>query len=172
MTHPIDALIALLHAHAHWAAPICFAIAFVKSLALVSLVVPGTAIMLAIGGLIGASGIAFTPVWIAVTLGAGLGDWVSFGIGRHYKDRIDRIWPFSRRPDLMPRGRAFFRRWGWMSIVLCRFFEPLRATVPLLCGVFGMRTLLFQVVNWPSALLWAAALLGPGKVVAKWVLGP
>jgi len=165
----IASLVDFLRAHAAWAAPICFAIAFGKSLALVSLVVPGTTIMLAIGGLLGASGIPFVPVWIAISVGAALGDWISWWLGVRYGDRIGTWWPFSRHPTLLPRGERFFRRWGALSIVFCRFLEPLRATVPLLAGVFGMPALTFQLANWPSAFLWSATLLGPGDVVWKWL---
>lgn len=162
-------VVAFVHTHTAWAAPLAFVLAFVKSLAFVSLVVPSTLAMLAIGGLVSASGVGFVPVWLAVSIGAALGDWVSYAIGYRVKDRAHSMWPFSRRPDLLPRGERFFRRWGAMSVVLCRFFSPLRATVPLLCGVFEMPALKFQVANWCSAFVWAAALLGPAKVVTDWL---
>ncbi len=165
----IAAVIAFVQAHAAWAAPIVFAIAFAKSLAFVCMVVPGITLMLAIGTLIGVSGISFVPIWLAVSLGAMLGDWVSYEIGWRIKGRVREIWPLSRHPDLLPRGEAFFRRWGAMSVVLCRFFSPLRATIPLLCGVFEMPRSTFQIANILSALLWAALLLAPGTLFGKWL---
>lgn len=162
-------MIAFIQAHAAWAVPLCFALAFLKALAFVSLVVPGISIMLAIGTLIGASGIDFFPVWIAVSVGAALGDWVSYLIGWYVKDGAHHIWPLSRHPELLPRGERFFRRWGVMSVVLCRFFSPLRATVPLLCGIFEMPSLPFQVANWLSAFLWAGVLLAPGSLLGGWL---
>ena len=161
--------VAFVHTHAVWAAPLAFVLAFLKSLAFVSLVVPSTLIMLAIGSLVSASGVSFVPVWLAVSVGAALGDWVSYAIGFRVKDRVHTMWPFSRRPTLLPRGERFFRRWGALSVVLCRFFSPLRATVPLLCGVFEMPVVKFQVANWSSAFLWAAALLGPAKMLTDWL---
>ncbi len=161
-------MLAFLRAHSEWAAPIAFCIAFAKSLAFVSFVVPGITLMLAIGGLMSAAGISFVPVWIAVSLGAALGDWVSYAIGFRVKARVHHMWPLSRNPDLLPRAERFFRRFGWMSVVLCRFFSPLRATVPLLCGVFEMPMLTFQLANWFSAFVWAAAMLGPGEAVVSW----
>ncbi len=165
----LAALVAFIQAHAEWAAPIAFLLAFLKSLAFVCMVVPGITLMLTIGTLIGASGIAFVPIWLAVSLGAALGDWVSFEIGWRVKDRVRHIWPLSRHPALLPRGEAFFRRWGAMSVLLCRFFSPLRATVPLLCGVFEMPRMVFQVANVLSALVWAALLLAPGSFLANWL---
>ncbi len=164
----IDAAIGFIQAHAAWAPPIVFAFAFFKSLAFVSMVVPAGIILVTLGGLLGASGLDFVPIWLAVSLGAALGDWVSYAIGDCLKDRARLIWPFSRRPDLLVRGEAFFRRYGALSVVLCRFFSPLRATVPLLCGVFEMPWWRFQIANFLSAPLWAFALLAPGEVLARW----
>jgi membrane protein DedA with SNARE-associated domain len=164
----VGSVVAFLQAHAAWAVPIAFALAFFKALAFVSLVVPGMTLLVAIGALVGASGLPFVPIWLAVSLGAALGDWVSYVLGFRLKGRVQYIWPLTRRPDLLPRGRMFLARWGVVSVVLCRFFSPLRATVPLLCGVCEMPLAAFQVANVASALLWAFVMLGPGTLVAGW----
>ncbi|CAH2603990.1 DedA family protein [Rhodovastum atsumiense] len=165
----MDALVAFVQANAEWAAPIGFLIGFFKALAFVSLVVPGLTILVAIGALVGASDIAFVPVWLGVSCGAALGDWASYVIGYRLKDRARDIWPLSRRPELLPRAERFFARWGTMSVVLCRFFSPMRATVPLLAGMCEMRFWPFQIANWVSALLWAGVMLGPGTMLADWL---
>lgn len=165
----IDGAIGFIQAHAAWAPLIVFVFAFFKSLAFVSFVVPAGLILITLGGLLGASGLDFVPIWLAVSLGAALGDWVSYAIGFHLKERAHHVWPLSRRPELLPQAEAFFRRYGMLSVVLCRFFSPLRATVPLLCGVFEMPALRFQVANWLSAPIWAFALLAPGGLLAIWL---
>jgi len=164
----LDVLTAFIQAHAAWAAPIVFVLAFLKALAFVSLVVPGMTILLTIGALIGAAHIPFLPIWIAISIGAALGDWVSYAIGYRLKDRARHIWPLSRKPELLPRAESFFARWGAMSVVLCRFISPLRATIPLLCGIFEMPFWPFQVANWFSAFLWAGTLLAPGSFLLGW----
>ena len=166
MLHDIIAgLIGFIRDHAAYAVPIAFTLGFLKALAFVCMVVPGITIMIAMGTLVGASGIEFVPVWLAVSAGAGLGDWVSYAIGYRMKDRARHVWPLNRHPELLPRGERFFRRWGAMSVVLCRFFSPLRATIPLLSGIFEMPFRTFQLANWLSALLWAWLLLAPGSLL-------
>ena len=76
------------------------------------------------------------------------------------------MWPLSRYPDILPRGEAFVRRWGVPSIFIGRFFGPLRASVPLAAGIFEMPYMQFQVANFVSAMVWAAALLLFGDVIA------
>jgi membrane protein DedA with SNARE-associated domain len=165
----IHGALAFVEAHPGWATLIAFVFTFIKSLALVSLLIPGTTILVAFGGVMGAAHIAFVPVWIAVSVAAALADTLSFWLGRGVQGRAHRVWPFTRMPHLLPRARRFIARWGALSVVLCRFFEPFRATVPLLCGAFGMSAVRFQAANWPSAFIWAAAVLGPGAALVRWL---
>lgn len=153
--------------HAAWAAPIVLVLAFAESLAFISLLVPAWGVLIAIGALIGPSGIDFWPVWIAGGLGAALGDWLSYWFGYRYKDQVAQIWPLSRYPEILPRGEAFVRRWGVPSIVIGRFFGPLRASVPLAAGIFEMPYWSFQIANFLSALIWSATLLLFGDVIAR-----
>jgi membrane protein DedA with SNARE-associated domain len=153
-----------------WAAPIVFILAFGESLAFISLLVPATAILFGVGALIGATGIRFWPIWLAAAAGASLGDWVSYWLGYHYKHAIAQFWPLSRRPALLPRGEAFFRKWGALGIFLGRFFGPLRSVVPLVAGICAMPLLPFQLANVASALVWAAGILTPGLFAFAWLL--
>ncbi len=90
--------------HEGWAIPIIFFLAFGESLAFLSLLLPATVILLALGALIGESGIAFWPIWAAAAAGAFFGDWLSYWIGYHYQDRVAHMWPLSRNPQLLARG--------------------------------------------------------------------
>ena len=158
--------------HSIWAAPIVLALAFAESLAFISLLVPAWGVLVAIGALIGPSGINFWPVWIAGGLGAALGDWVSYWFGYKYKGQVAQFWPLSRYPDILPRGETFVRNWGVPSVFIGRFFGPLRASVPLVAGIFEMPYWSFQIANFVSALVWSATLLLFGDVIAqivKWL---
>jgi membrane protein DedA with SNARE-associated domain len=139
-------------------------LAFGESLAFISLLLPATVMLIGIGALIGASGIDFWPIYFAGVLGAGFGDWLSFWLGRHYHLQIARMWPISKNPDLLPRGYAFFEKWGWSGVFIGRFFGPLRAIVPLVAGTCKMPALAFQLANWASAFVWAGVMLAPGSL--------
>jgi membrane protein DedA with SNARE-associated domain len=163
--HPqIAAFLDFIREHQEFAAPIVSLLAFGESLALVSLLIPATVMLIGIGALIGASGIDFWPIYFGAVLGAGLGDWVSYWLGRHYHEQIARMWPLSKHPDMLPKGHAFFEKWGWPGVFIGRFFGPLRAVVPLVAGTCEMPKAAFQIANWTSAAVWAALLLGPGSL--------
>ncbi|HLG80116.1 MAG TPA: DedA family protein [Bradyrhizobium sp.] len=161
------ALAGFVRDHQAWAPPIVLLLAFGESLAFISLLIPAWGALVAIGALIGVSGINFFPIWIAGSVGAALGDWVSYWFGYRYKEHVAQMWPLSHYPEILPRGEAFVRRWGVPSIFIGRFFGPLRASVPLAAGIFEMPYWQFQVANFVSALVWAAALLLFGDVIAN-----
>ncbi|MFZ5675085.1 MAG: DedA family protein [Pseudomonadota bacterium] len=167
----IQSIIAFVRDNQHWTIVIVGLLAFGESLAVVSLLLPATAILLGIGALIGAGGVAFWPVWVAAVIGAFLGDWLSYVIGRKLGWRIVQIWPLRRRPDIVMNGHAFFERWGLWSVFIGRFFGPLRAIVPLIAGICAMPPLPFMIGNLLSALLWAFGMLAPGAFGIRWLEG-
>jgi len=155
--------------HGEWAVPIVFALAFAESLAFISLLVPAWAALVGIGALIASGGINFWPVWIAASIGAALGDWLSYWIGLKLEHSVAHVWPLSRHPDLIPRGEAFVKKWGIPGIFIGRFFGPLRASVPLVAGIFEMPYWRFQFANFSSAFVWAAVLLTLGDAISRGV---
>jgi membrane protein DedA with SNARE-associated domain len=158
----VDPVIAFVRANQAWLAPAVFAMAFLESLAFVSLLVPATAILGALGLLIGAGDLPFWTPFFAAVCGAFFGDWMSYEIGRRYKDDVKRMWPLSRQPELFERGESFFRKYGAPGYFGGRFVGPLRAVFPLICGISAMRPLVFQTTNALSAIAWAAVYLGAG----------
>lgn len=166
-------VVAFVRAHAEWATPVVFVLAFAESLAFISLLVPAWAALVGIGALATVNGIGFWPVWVAASLGAALGDWLSYWIGLKLEYSVQHIWPLSRHPNLIPRGEAFVKNWGVLGIFVGRFFGPLRASVPLVAGIFEMPYWRFQFANFTSAFVWAAVLLTLGDVISlavRWLL--
>jgi membrane protein DedA with SNARE-associated domain len=107
-------------------------------------------------------------------MGAACGDWLSYWIGIRLGPPVAHVWPLSKHPDLLPKGAAFVERWGVLAIFIGRFFGPLRASVPLVAGIFSMPYWMFQFANFTSAFVWAGVLLTMGDVVAKlvkWMFG-
>lgn len=150
-----------------WAGPLVAGLAFAESMAVLGLLVPFTAVLVASGVLL-ASG-TLDP-WVVLPwgiAGASLGDAVSYWIGRRLGHRVHRLWPFSRDPELLARGHRFFLRWGVLSVCLGRFFGPLRAVVPLVAGMMEMPQTRFQLANVGSAIVWLPALMLPGAIAGS-----
>jgi membrane protein DedA with SNARE-associated domain len=162
-------IIEFVRVHSVWAAPVVFVLCFAESLAFISLLIPAWAALVGIGTLIGASGLSFWPIWVAGAIGAALGDWLSYWIGYKLEHRVYHMWPLSRNPEMIPKGEEFVKKWGALAIFIGRFSGPLRATVPLIAGIFAMPKLSFQVANFTSAFVWAWVLLTLGDVTSKFI---
>jgi membrane protein DedA with SNARE-associated domain len=162
-------IVEFIKLHQAWAAPIVFALAFAESLAFISLLVPAWGALVLLGGLIAQGGLNFWPIWVAGSIGAALGDWLSYWIGEKLGPPVAHVWPLSKHPTLIPKGEAFVKRWGVLAIFIGRFFGPLRASVPLVAGIFSMPYWRFQIANFTSAFLWAGVLLTLGDVTAKFI---
>ncbi|RDH85423.1 MAG: phosphoesterase PA-phosphatase [endosymbiont of Escarpia spicata] len=141
-----------------------FLVAFSESVAVVGLLVPGVVMMFGFGALVATGTLAFWPVFWWAVGGAIAGDGLSFWLGRHYKDRLHNLWPFSRHPETLQRGTEFFRKYGGKSVAIGRFFGPVRAIIPLVAGMLEMSAWRFFFANSLSALIWAPAYLLPGIV--------
>ena len=165
----IHQIVAFIGQHAIWAGPIMFAVSFGESFAFASLLFPGTAIMIAAGALVPSGTLDAWPLLIGCITGATSGDAVSYWLGRRYGHLVERVWPFTRHPQLLVRGFAFFERHGGKSVFIGRFFGPLRAVIPLVAGITKMRPARFWIANILSALVWAPALLLPGALIAMFV---
>ena len=80
------------------------------------------------------------------------------------------MWPLSRYPEILPRGEAFVKKWG----------VPSRSSSAASSGRCAPRCRSppafsrcpywpFQIANFVSALVWSAALLLFGDVMAHFV---
>ncbi len=160
-------LTAWLASHEQWILVGIAATAFLESLAIVGVVVPGVAILFAMAAAAGSADFALFPVLIAAFIGAVLGDGISFFLGRHYHHWIKKLPPFSRNPQWIDKGERFFQRYGLISVVIGRFVGPIRPVLPLVAGMLEMAPSRFLSINFLSALGWAPLYILPGYFVGN-----
>lgn len=156
-----------LGSHPGWLATALFATAFVESLAIAGIIVPGVAILFAVAALAGQTGMPLPEALIWAGLGAVTGDSVSFALGRLLNDRLDSVWPLSRYPVLIAKGQRFFQTHGGKSVVIGRFIGPIRPVIPLIAGALWMPWRRFLAFNIASAIGWAPAYILPGFLVGS-----
>ncbi|MEQ8355725.1 MAG: VTT domain-containing protein [Kiloniellaceae bacterium] len=164
MTAYIQIVTEFITQHPHLAGALVFLTAAAEAVAVVGSLVPGTTILVGVGAIIGLGHLPLWPILIWATLGAITGDGLSYWLGHNYGNHILRIWPFSRRPELLAQGEAFFRRHGAKSVVIGRFLPVTRAVVPLVAGVLKMNPVTFYIANVLSAVVWAPVHILPGVV--------
>jgi membrane protein DedA with SNARE-associated domain len=165
MGHLVQPTLDFISAHSGWAVAVMFITSFGESFAFVSLLFPGTSLLIAAGALVAAGSLPYFPILAGAVIGAILGDTISFWIGHRFGGGLARAWPFSRSPELLPSGIRFFARHGGKSVFIGRFFGPVRAVIPLVAGIMRMPRGRFWLANVTSAIVWAPMLLFAGDAV-------
>src|SRR5580704_9416244 len=149
----IDTAVDFVALNPHAALGVVFLAAIVEAVAVLGILIPGTPILMAVAGAAAMAGQPMVPFLALSILGAVIGDFMSFWLGRRFSGRLYGLWPFSRWPTLMDDAKRFFDRYGVSSVALCRFVPVLRSTVPLVAGMAGMRQRRFVLANVASAFV-------------------
>jgi membrane protein DedA with SNARE-associated domain len=160
----IDAAVDLVALNQNAALGVVFLAAIIEAVAVLGILVPGTPILMAVTGAAAMAGQPMVPFLVLAIVGAVIGDFLSFWVGRRFSRQLRGVWPFSRRPALMDNAERFFDRYGQYSVALCRFVPVLRSTVPLVAGMAGMRQRRFLMANVVSALVWAPLHIYPAAL--------
>jgi membrane protein DedA with SNARE-associated domain len=159
-----DAVVLMVDAYPAGALTVVFAAAIIEAVAVLGILIPGTPILMAVAGAAAMAGHSMLPFLILSIIGAVLGDFLSFWLGDRYSNQLRQVWPFKSRPDLMANANVFFRRYGVLSVALCRFLPVLRSTVPLVAGMAGMQRRRFVTANVASAFVWAPVHIYPAQM--------
>ncbi len=131
-------------------------------------VVPGTVLVVIAGGLAAQGIYDFWDLVLFASIGAAVGDGISYELGHRGKSFIKHR-PFLQRQ--LERGKKFFLRHQGKSIFLGRFIGWIRPIVPFIAGAMEMPRPRFYTANIVSAVAWAIAYLGLGYVFgAAWQL--
>jgi len=169
-----DGVIHYVGSHPYFAFLAILLLALSEAIPVIGTVVPGSTLILAISALATTADVNPWLLLVAATVGAILGDGLSYWLGHRYHREILSGWPLNRFPGLIKRSAQFIRRYGITSVFLARFTAVVRAFVPLLAGIMKMSSTHFYVANVLSALVWAPLHVFPGVLagMAINVAGP
>lgn len=121
-------------------------VAFLESLALVGLILPGTVLMAGLGALIGSGELNFWHAWLVGIIGCLMGDWISFWLGWRFKKPLHR-WSFMKKnKSLLDKTEHALHQHSMFTILVdvlsvrrgrwCRWWQG--------CWIFPWRNLLGQ----------------------------
>ena len=162
----IDTALAWIGAHPLMAGAAIFAIAFCDAVIILGAIVPALPLMIAMGVLVGMGELSGPYLVACAAVGAFAGDSLSYWVGRRWGDRLRKVWPFSRYPQLLERGESLFRRNAAKGIVVARYVGAVRPFVPAIAGMSKMPYLRYAQPSAFACVSWAVLFLLPG-----WALG-
>lgn len=164
MAAALERVLEFVRENAAWAPYLAFLFAFAETVAFVSILIPSTAILVGVGGLVATGALQMFPLWLGASAGALLGSTFSWWLGRRYGQSILSIGPLANQQATVARGKAAFARFGPAAVLIGHFFGPLRAVAFVLAGAAVMSLLRFQLANIPGALAWAYLVPKSGEV--------
>lgn len=137
-----------------------------ESLPVLGALVPGTIIIVSLSALIPSGTLKLYPMLAVAFAGAVAGDAIGYWLGHRYGGRVFGLWPLRNYPASRTASEAFMARHGGKSVFMARFLPGVRAFVPLVAGMSGMKPVRFYAVNILSAAVWAPSHVIPGLLAA------
>lgn len=156
------AIIEFVQSHIAYAEPLVFALGFAEGIPGLSILVPSSAIFLAVGAAHSSAGGEFWNLWVSAALGCVVGDWVTYSLGRMLRNDVGRLRYFAVNPQALAAGHAVFERWGPLAVLAGKFTGFARPFIPVVAGVLTMPWHLFLISSAVSSLAWAGVFLSPG----------
>ena len=151
--------------HPLWALALIFVVSLLDCLFIVGLFIFFAAIFLfGIGALIALGALDFWPTVLVAAAGGLTGDAISYALGRRHGLRLFGLPFFSKRPQLIVRGRAFFQKHGGKGLIAAHNIGVLRPLLPAMAGAYGLPPMRFAAAIVPATLCWALLYIVPGVV--------
>ncbi len=143
-----------------------FGIIFAETGLLIGFFLPGDSLLL-VAGVLAKTGTLSLPITILVcTLGSILGDQLGYFIGLTAGPKVFNR-PQSRffDPANVTRARAFFDKYGMITIIIARFIPVVRAFAPTMAGVTKVPYSRFLPLSILGGVLWGAGITTVGYVL-------
>ncbi len=143
-----------------------FAIVFAETGLLIGFFLPGDSLLL-VAGLLAKTGTLSLPITILVcACGSILGDQLGYFIGLTAGPKVFNR-PQSRffDPANVTRARAFFDKYGMITIIIARFIPVVRAFAPTMAGVTKLPYSRFLPLSILGGVLWGAGITTIGYVL-------
>jgi membrane-associated protein len=160
-------MISVVQEYGLWTYLILFCIIFLETGFVIMPFLPGDSLLF-VAGAAAASGILDLPwLFVAIILGAVLGDTVNYWIGNYLGLHLflERF-PTLVKKEYIDRTYTFYEKYGGATIFVARFVPIVRTFAPFLAGVGSMDYPRFLFYNVLGAVVWTA-----GVVLAGYYFG-
>lgn len=162
-----EKIIAFVQANQSYAPLVIFLLSMGETIVIVSIFIPSTFMLFAIGGLMAVAGVPLMPSLIAGGLGASLGFSLMYLVSVMMEGRILTYWPFRNYTGTIGKAAAFSRRWGVWGVVIGHFGGPIRVLIPIVAGISRMPPVSFMAANIVGAAAWICTFFAPGYLIVS-----
>lgn len=147
--------IAFIEQNQGWFPLIMVLFAAAETTAFLSILIPSTPVMAAVGALAATGALSFWSLWIGATVGALIGSTFSYWLGRRYGAAVLQMRPLRDHPEWVEKTRTAFEKYGPVTILIGHFTTIFRPVVFLMAGMSGMSFPRFAFWNGLGCVAWA-----------------
>jgi membrane protein DedA with SNARE-associated domain len=151
----IATFIAFVERNQEWFPLIMVVFAAAETTAFLSILIPSTPVLAAVGALAATGAVGFLPLWIGATIGALIGSTFSYWLGRRYGSHVLTMRPLRDHPEMVEKTRAAFTEYGPVTILIGHFTTIFRPVVFLMAGMSHMTVPRFLFWNGLGCVAWA-----------------
>lgn len=144
-----------------------FILTLLEALLVVGVLIPIVGVMLAAGALVAQDVLHPVEAVLWCSVGAAMGDALSYLIGHKLGGRQGARMLFSGRRRLFARAKLLARRHGAIAIVAARYLGPVRPMIPILAGMSRTRPWRFHLASALTAPIWVVSLMAPGYLAVS-----
>jgi membrane protein DedA with SNARE-associated domain len=148
-------IIAFIERNQDWLPFIMVIFAAAETTAFLSLLIPSTPVLAAVGALAATGAVSFLPLWIGAAIGALIGSSFSYWLGWRYGAAILTMRPLKDHPEMVEKAQAAFAKYGPVTILIGHFTTIFRPVVFLMAGMSGMALGRFFFWNSLGCAAWA-----------------
>jgi membrane protein DedA with SNARE-associated domain len=151
----VETFIAFIERNRDWLPLIMLIFAAAETTAFLSILIPSTAVLVAVGALAATGAVSFWPLWVGATLGALAGSTFSYWLGWRYGSTVLTLRPLRDYPEMVEKAQASFTKYGPVTILIGHFTTVFRPVVFLMAGMSRMTLGRFLLWNILGCVAWA-----------------
>ncbi len=113
----------------------------------------------------------YMNLWLSIFvagLGGFVGDQIYFYIGRFNKHYIQQLMKKQRRKFAL--AHLLLKKYGWPLIFIQRYLYGMRTIIPMAIGLTRYSAKKFAIINFISAMVWAAMTIIPAYIFGEQIL--
>lgn len=156
-----------LEAWKHWGYGIVFLVAFVESIPLLGMLIPGQIIIILAGFLVKLKIFSFPMALLVTAVGACLGDIAGFAIGKRYSKALPAWVNAILKKEHLEKTQHLVSTHSIKTIFIGRLHSLTRTLTPFAAGTTDVTFRKFIAVDAFSAIIWAFLSLLIGFVFGK-----
>jgi undecaprenyl-diphosphatase len=144
-----------------WSYFVILFLAMLDTLFVIGTIFPGGIMVIGVGFLAAFSVLNVWVAFIAALVGGLLGDIITYYLGTHgtnwFKGESKLL-----KYTYLEKGKVFFEKHGDKSILIGRFMGVVKAVIPFVAGLLGMRFKKFFYLNLIACAVWTLLYMGLG----------